>query len=304
MAPIKSYFVFLDKPAEMTSQQCLHRFKKKHWISKAGHHGTLDPFATGLLLVGVNEAVKFFQFVDDCRKTYEAEIYLGVRTDTLDCTGAVLESRAVEPYSLSQITLKAELMTGRMLQTPPMYSAKKINGKKLYELARKGIEIERPARPVEIFDFTILGWEHPVVRVSTTCSRGTYIRVLAEQFAGLLGTCAHLKSLRRTVLCGHNVLAAHLPDADHIDEKHMIPIDELINHCEKVSLNDAQVKDLFYGKKIAIKDFMLGTDGSDRADAPCSGGTIVATYGDQFVGVLKKKDGYLESLRLINADLL
>lgn len=280
-----SFFIFLDKPVGISSQQCLHRFKKKFSIKKAGHHGTLDPFATGLLLVGVNEATKFFQFIDDSQKTYAAEIRLGIQTNTLDHTGEVVATAAVGNYAVQEIRSQVATLEGRMGQVPPMFSAKKIDGKKLYELAREGVEVERNAVEVDIHGIEVVSWENPVLKIVVTCSRGTYVRVLAEQIAALLGTVGHLSSLRRTVLCGHDLSFACSLENETLPTEKMISVEQLLKGYERLDLNDKQLADLYFGRVIQ--------------DTVAHNKKVLAFHQGGFIGVLQGDDQGLRSVRLV-----
>lgn len=282
----ESFFIFLDKPIGLSSQQYLTQFKRKFGIQKIGHHGTLDPFATGLLLVGVNEATKFFQFVDDEQKTYEATILFGVKTDTLDHTGSVLAQKEVPDFSLSEIEVALQKLTGKIQQTPPMYSAIKQDGQKLYELARQGLEVERKVREVEIFSWRVLSWQKPYLKVSVTVSRGTYVRVLAEQVAELLGQYAHLTELRRSHLSLHGLESALSLDASQIPTEKKLPIAQLLNVPERFDLTADQLRDLYFGKLIPTSE--------------SEGKMLAAFYQENFVGIVTVTKGFLKSLRLLS----
>jgi len=282
-----SYFLFVNKPVGITSQKCLSRLKRENNFKKIGHHGTLDPFADGLLLVGVNQATKFFPYIDDTQKTYTATILLGSRTDTLDKEGTVLEEKDIPDLSLEAIRAHAKSMVGEKKQKPPMYSAVKINGKKLYEYARQGAEVERKERSVSIFDFEIIEWNSPYLKIATTVSRGTYVRVLASDFAENLGTCGHLTELTRTELCKFSLERAY-SFGDNLSEK-KISISEMFPAFVTVELDGGRVKNLFYGKPIPLEE-------QERAV-----NSIVAAFQkNRFLGLLAVKDGHFVAERLMN----
>jgi tRNA pseudouridine55 synthase len=250
----ESFFIFLDKPEGATSQQCLSRFKRKFGFDKVGHHGTLDPFATGLLLVGVNEAAKFFRFVADESKTYEAVIEFGVATDTLDKTGTVTSRRDIPSWTRDEIETALRSLTGEIKQKPPMYSAVKKNGERLYSLARRGVEVEREERDVRVHELLALSWDHPRLTVRAAVSRGTYVRVLAEQIAARLDNVAHLTGLRRTEVCGVPVARAFdFENAEMIPVGEKIPIPELLGAWPRLDLDAAQRTDLFFGRTVQLK---------------------------------------------------
>ena len=189
--------VIVDKPAGITSHDAVDRVRKLLGERKAGHTGTLDPMATGVLAVCVGEATKIASFLTGDDKVYEATMRLGVRTDTLDMTGQVLAEQ--EPR-VTDADVKAVLaaFAGTITQVPPQYSAVKVRGKALYKWARKGIRVEAPAREVEIREILLQGIELPRVRFTVTCSKGTYIRTLCADMGDRLGCGAALEQLRRT----------------------------------------------------------------------------------------------------------
>lgn len=188
----------LDKPAGLSSNQALQKVRRLLNARKAGHTGTLDPFATGLLPICLGEASKTAGMIMDGRKTYVAELRLGTATATGDIEGAVVDSAAVPDLDHRAIEEAMRQFRGSLDQVPPMYSAIKQDGKPLYELARQGIVVERKSRPVEIYRLELIRWNPPVLAFEVACSKGTYVRTLAEDLARALGTCGHLQSLRRT----------------------------------------------------------------------------------------------------------
>lgn len=189
--------VIVDKPAGITSHDAVDRVRKLLGERKAGHTGTLDPMATGVLPVCVGEATKIAFFLTGDDKVYEATMRLGVRTDTLDMTGQVLTEQ--EPRA-TDADVKAVLaaFTGTITQVPPQYSAVKVRGKALYKWARKGIRVEPPPREVQIREILLQGIELPRVRFTVTCSKGTYVRTLCADMGDRLGCGAALEQLRRT----------------------------------------------------------------------------------------------------------
>lgn len=196
----KNGVLLVNKRAGITSFDVLRDLKKEFPKGTAlGHAGTLDPFATGILVVLVGKATKLSPFLLSSRKAYRAKMRFGCETDTGDLTGSAKPETAVPEFSLDALTEKLAKFCGSYTsQIPPMYSAKKIDGKKLYELAREGKEIEREAVAVSVGDAKALAWEAPVFEFKVSCSAGTYIRTLAEDFARSLGTAAHLVELHRT----------------------------------------------------------------------------------------------------------
>jgi tRNA pseudouridine55 synthase len=189
--------VIVDKPAGITSHDAVDRVRKLLGVKKAGHTGTLDPMATGVLAVCVGEATKIASFLSGDDKVYEAAMRLGVRTDTQDMTGQVVTEQ--EPR-VTEADVKAVLadFAGTITQVPPQYSAVKVRGKALYKWARKGIRVEPPPRKVEIREILLQGIELPGVRFTVTCSKGTYVRTLCADMGDRLGCGAALERLRRT----------------------------------------------------------------------------------------------------------
>lgn len=193
-----SGIVLLDKPLGITSNKALQIVKRLFTAAKAGHTGSLDPLATGLLPLCLGEATKVSGFLLDADKRYLATIKLGVRTSSADAEGDVIETRVVENYTEQQIKSAVECFIGDIEQVPPMHSALKVDGQPLYKLAHQGKEIERQPRPVHIFSIDILRFEGDELDIDVRCSKGTYIRTLAEDIGNELGCGAHLSALRRT----------------------------------------------------------------------------------------------------------
>ena len=190
-------FFVIDKPAGITSHDVVSRVRRILGTKKVGHTGTLDPFATGVLPIAVNDGTKVIPFLDEGYKTYEALLRLGVTTDTLDMTGAVLSEADPSCITREQLLSLLSEFTGSISQIPPMYSAIKQGGQPLYKLARQGLEIERKARDVEIYSLELLSFNLPFAAICVVCSRGTYVRSLADDIGRRLGCGAALQELRR-----------------------------------------------------------------------------------------------------------
>jgi tRNA pseudouridine55 synthase len=204
--PTKHGLAVVDKPAGVTSHDVVGMLRKRFEERQVGHAGTLDPDATGVLLVGVGRATRLLRFLTALGKTYTADVVLGTSTSTLDSSGAITGT-----FDMSAITadmaraVVAEHLTGPIMQVPPMVSALKIDGKRLHELAREGIEVERQPRPVTVYAFDVHGEVEEddgarILRIEVRCSAGTYIRTLADDLGRLLGGGAHLRNLRRTAV--------------------------------------------------------------------------------------------------------
>lgn len=188
----------LDKPEGMTSQQALSAIKRKFKIKKLGHTGTLDPFATGVLPVFIGEATKLIAYLDDSIKDYSAVLQLGSKTDTQDSTGTVIVKQVVPNLKKEGIEKVLEKFLGEQWQTPPQYSAIKVQGKPMYKYAREGQEVKLEARKIKIYSLNLTSFENGQIAFDASVSRGTYIRSLGESIAEALGSVGHLNFLRRT----------------------------------------------------------------------------------------------------------
>lgn len=189
--------LLLDKPAGMTSNGALQRVKRLYSAKKAGHTGSLDPIATGMLPICFGEATKFSQFLLDSDKSYQVVATLGVRTNTGDIEGEIVETLPIVDVTKARVQQVMNTFLGETEQIPPMFSAIKVNGKALYELARCGIEIERKSRKIKIFSLTLSDLTADTFSFSVHCSKGTYVRTLVEDIGRQLGCGAHVKELRR-----------------------------------------------------------------------------------------------------------
>ena len=281
----------LDKPLGFSSNQAL---KKIQWLfnaKKAGHTGTLDPMATGLLPICLGEATKFSHRLLDAHKSYIATIQLGITTSTGDQEGEVISEKEVV---LNEAQLKDTLkkFIGDTTQIPPMYSALKFEGKPLYEYAREGIEIERKSRQIKIFDIKLINIEKSIITIEVLCSKGTYIRTLAEDIGQTMGCGAHLKGLERTQTGNFQLSEAlsiealeAMPMASR--EKALMPIDVLLEELSSIKLNMAELDAIKKGQSI---DFMSKNDKEVRLYSPSG----------QFVGVGQPDlKGHLFPKRLI-----
>lgn len=217
--------LLVDKPEGLTSAGVVARVKRMLGQRKVGHLGTLDPFATGLLPICIGEGTKIAPFLVDDEKRYVGEIVLGITTDTLDRTGTVVEAQIVPPFSSATLAAALGGLRGDILQTPPMYSALKRDGVPLYRLARAGQTIERMPRPVRIARFDVARTAPDRLRFAVTCSRGTYVRVLAHDLGRALGTGAHLETLRRSACGPFEVTAAvRLDDLERVAAEGRLPL--------------------------------------------------------------------------------
>lgn len=190
--------LLLDKPLGVTSNAALQQVKRLFQARKAGHTGSLDPLATGVLPICLGEATKASAFLLDADKRYRVVCKLGETTSTQDAEGEVLETRPVGDYGLQDLEAALDRFRGPQEQVPPMFSAVKHEGQRLYKLARQGIEVERKARSIVIHELSLLSWASPYLEIEVHCSKGTYVRTLAEDLGEALGCGAHVTALRRT----------------------------------------------------------------------------------------------------------
>ena len=187
----------IDKPHGMTSMQVVRRIKRAGGFKRVGHAGTLDPIATGVIPVCFGQATRMMEYLLDGAKRYSGEIHLGVSTDTYDAVGEVVAETDASAITSDQVRSALMQFQGEISQVPPMYSALKRDGKRLYDLARKGIEVEREPRPVSVYGIDLTAWEPPMATVKVDCGRGFYMRSLAHDMGEILGCGGHLKSLVR-----------------------------------------------------------------------------------------------------------
>ena len=291
--------LLLDKPLGFSSNQALQKVKWLYQAAKAGHTGTLDPLATGLLPLCFGEATKFSHYLLDAKKSYHATVKLGATTTTGDAEGEVL-SRAEVSVTQDQLQKVIRQFIGDITQVPPMYSALKFEGKALYEYAREGVDIERVARAVTILDIQLIRFQGDVAEITVTCSKGTYIRTLAEDIGAALDCGAHLIGLRRTATADYQLHDAitveqlevmSLPDRD----AQLLAVDSALQNMPEIHVDADSAFYLMQGQSIwlsgvvtkhihAAEDFRLyGASG-------------------EFLGLGKQlEDGKIAPKRLVNS---
>ena len=234
--------VIVDKPQDWTSQDVTARLRRVFSTRRIGHGGTLDPMATGVLPVFVGRATRGVEFFEHAEKTYETVLRLGLQTDTQDITGTVLDRRDVN-VTEEQLLETLDRFRGEILQVPPMYSALKVNGQKLCDLARKGKEVERAPRPVTIHELTLLSFDGQDAALRVRCSKGTYIRTLCEDIGTALGCLGTMASLRRTqagaYTAAQSVPLETLLEAAH-PEEYLLPLDSMFLQYPAVTLSPNQ----------------------------------------------------------------
>ncbi len=262
--------VIIDKPAGCTSHDVVDQLRRRFGTRKVGHAGTLDPDATGVLVLGIGVGTKLLQFVTGVDKTYTTEIVFGVETSTLDSSGEVTARHDME-LQPGDVGAAAEQFVGPIEQIPPMVSAIKVDGKRLHELAREGKEVEREPRPVTVHRYEVEPTDEPLVyRAEIECSSGTYVRSLAADLGTALGGGAHVRNLRRSAV-GSFLLA----EAGGIDEAELLAVGELLRGMPTLDIDAEQAIRVGYGQtlgpspqkgRLAIRD---------------DSGTVLAVYEDR-----------------------
>lgn len=278
--------VVIDKPVGMTSHDVVDRVRRALGTRKVGHAGTLDPDATGVLVLGVGSGTKLLQFVTGVDKTYEAEVVFGVETTTLDAGGEVTATHQmlVDPAA---VTAAAADLTGDIEQIPPMVSAIKIDGRRLHELAREGTEVERPPRPVTVHRFDTAPTVDPLVyRIDVECSSGTYVRTLAADLGVALGGGAHLRALRRT-----RVGSFTLDDAIGLDEladragNELAPAGDLLRGMPRLEVDHHVAAQVANGRPLGA------ATGSGQLAIVDPDGVVLAVY--------EARDGQLRPVKVL-----
>ena len=261
----------IDKPKGITSHDVVAHVRRAIRFKKRGHAGTLDPMATGVLVLCLGNATRLSEYAMHHTKTYEAVIHFGATTDTYDAEGTLTSTNARE-VSLANLEAVMGQFVGDIQQVPPMYSAIKQGGKKLYELARAGQEVERPARAVTIHALEILLWESPLLMVRITCSAGTYIRSLAHDWGQAVGVGAYLTALTRTQ-SGSFTLVDAVPLANFVEsaaedtwQSYLLPTDYAVQDLPRLDLDPEAAKIVANGGWLKLED--MPTTGLIRAYAP------------------------------------
>jgi len=290
----------LDKPAGLTSNQALQQAKRLYFAAKAGHTGSLDPLATGVLPLCFGEATKFSQYLLDADKAYESTFVLGVATATGDAQGEVLETSSAVDITEADVDMALNAFRGSIEQVPPMYSAIKQNGQPLYKLARQGIEVERKSRPVQINRLELRAFrpgEQAQVDIYLECSKGTYVRTLAEDLGRSMGCGAHVSALRRT-RAGPFTLADSVTfqalEALKSDDKQaemdalLQPADVALGGLPLVRLSESGGFYMRQGQPVLVPN------------APCNGMVRVALESGEFLGIGEiLADGRVAPRRLV-----
>ena len=277
--------VIIDKPAGWTSQDVTARLRRVFGTRRIGHGGTLDPMATGVLPVFVGRATRGVEFFEHAEKTYETELLLGVATDTEDTTGTVLTRREVS-MTPGQLAAVLERFRGEIMQIPPMYSALKVNGQKLCDIARKGRQVERQPRPVTIHELTLLSREGDTLRLRVRCSKGTYIRTLCADIGEALGCGGCMQALRRTQAGEYTIAEA-------------VPLQQLLEAAEpEAYLRDVDTMFRGYpGVKLTVNQEKRCRNGN-AFSVSLPGGTYRAySQTGEFLMLAKVEDGVMSTIK-------
>ena len=274
------------KPPGMTSHDVITKIRHMYHIKKAGHAGTLDPDAAGVLPVFLGNATRLLEYVSAERKCYRAEALLGVRTDTGDDSGTPVEEKTAAHLTRAKLEQVLAQFRGQIMQVPPMYSALKVQGKKLYEYARRGQEIVREPRPIEIFRLQLVAYDPPYFTLDIECSKGTYIRTLLEDIAAAADTCACMTFLLRTGAGRYPLTEAFtLEEIAAAPEKVLLPPETAVAHIPLLAVNPLQAYRITGGVRTTIK------------------GTAEGTYrlycGSEFLGLVQAVEEIVQPLKIL-----
>lgn len=269
----------INKPLGLTSHDVVAQVRRAAGQKRVGHAGTLDPLATGVLLVCLGRATRLVEYLMGQKKVYETTIKLGQSTATYDAEGEITLIRPVPALTLDQLEEALNQFRGEIQQVPPMYSALKQKGQPLYKLARAGVEVERSPRPVTIYELTLVSWQSPELKIEIHCSAGTYIRSLAHDLGELLGCGGHLTALKRTAVGSFTtdqaVECATL-NPTTISEA-LLPLTAGVQHLPHLTISDEMAQDLINGKTVVTEQ--------------PAGLTAAFTAAGQFVGLISAADG-------------
>ncbi len=270
-----------DKAEGWTSHDVVAKARGVLGTRKVGHSGTLDPDATGVLVLGVGRATRLLRYVTGLSKSYEAEIVLGIETHTLDAAGQVTARYDMAEVTVERARRAAASLTGEILQVPPMVSAVKVGGRRLHELAREGVEVEREARPVTVYRFDVepVPGAKGVLRAVVDCSSGTYVRVLAADLGRALGGGAHLRSLRRTAVGGFG-----LDQARPVESLEVLPMAAAVEHLAGVRVGPEVAAEVSHGRVLGLD--RLGAAGEGPWAVHDAEGGLLAVY-EQFAAGAK-----------------
>ena len=292
--------LLLDKPSGITSNAALQQVKRLYQAKKAGHTGNLDPLASGVLPICFGQSTKFSRFLLESNKQYTVKLIFGTKTDTGDADGQIILQQPVPNFSQNDIEQALLAFTGSIEQIPPMFSAVKHKGQPLYKLARKGVVIERAPRKVCIYNLQYISYVDNILTLDVECSKGTYIRTLAENLAEHLNCCAHVIALRRTKsgpFAIHNTVQldflVQLAQEQQMQEldKLLLPVESSLQDCPKILLSSLAVKCLRVGERVLVP--------------PVSGQgfiCLVSKNDRSFIGVGEiMQSGEVKAVKVLNA---
>lgn len=286
-----------DKPAGITSNTALQQVKRIYQARKAGHTGSLDPLATGLLPLCLGEATKVSAFLLDADKRYQVQVHLGIATNTADSEGEVIATAAWEHIIEEHIRSLLPKFLGTIEQTPPMYSALKYKGERLYNLARQGIEVERQPRQITIYNLELIAWNPPEFSLNLHCSKGTYVRTLAEDLGRAAGSCAHVSALRRLEvgpysdanIVSQEMLETAARNSFEALDALLLPAHSAIAHWPELKVSESTAFYLKQGQSVLIPQ------------APTTGWVRLYTKSGAFFGVgVLLDDGKVQPKRLLD----
>ena len=237
--------LLINKEIGLTSRQEVNNVSRKLGEKKAGHIGTLDPFADGLLIVLLGSSTKISPFLEVMGKTYLATLKLGTKTNTGDLTGEMVETKEIPELKKDEISKVLQGFLGKSMQIPPIFSALKVNGQEMYKYARKGIEIERKPREIEVFDIHLISFEKDEITFLAKVSKGTYIRTLGEDVAERLGTVGHLTKLSRIAIGPYSLKDAK--KSSEVTENDLLPIEKMLSHIKTFEVEGELAKKALNG---------------------------------------------------------
>ena len=290
---IENAFLGVDKPAGWTSQDIVSWIRKFSGIRKVGHTGTLDPMATGVMVLCLGAYTRLSQYVTATTKTYRAVVRLGIATDSQDAEGKVIQRSSAIPETLNPVENILKGLRGEIAQIPPMHSAIRVDGKRLYELARKGREVERQARIVQIDKLDALVYDPPLLHLDVVCSKGTYIRSLADEIGKQLACGGHLVTLRRTQVGAVGIdcctTLAVLRSTEGRERIHdaVLDSDRVLDGLPSLSLTNEQQKQFCYGNSL------------NPMSSDCLGTVRVVNAEGLMLGIGRLGDGVLKPVRVI-----
>ena len=276
----------VDKPAGMTSHDVVDEIRARFDTRKVGHAGTLDPDATGILVLGLGKATRLLDITQAYPKRYRAEARFGTTTTTQDASGEVVERKPAADLDADRIAGALEAFQGEIEQVPPMVSAVKIDGERLYEKARRGEEVDRPPRPVTVYSFDLLELtpgEEPSARFDIVCSAGTYVRTLVHDLGGAVGTGAHLTSLRRTEACGFS--EADAVPLSGVGPSHLRPLLDALRWLAAVQVDDAGAEAVGHGQPLELGR-LRGPEGAE-AEGPEDGMLLSIVHAGNLLAVYR-----------------